>query len=448
MANNILEIRLTMNAHTASEWAASTIVPLNGELCLESDTRKSKFGDGVHTYPELTYAYLTEDEVVALINLNKYVLKAATSTSLGGVKIGTNINVSGDGTISVSDGSLTGKGMLQLSDAVDSASTSLAATANAVKKAYDKATAAVPKSGATMTGFLILNADPSTNLGAATKQYVDTQIVTKLQTSDAMTLRGTLGTGGTITTVPTTGVKQGDTYKIITDGTYAGWECDTGDMLVAMKSGSIEANATNWLLIPSGDEDITTVKISATGVNVDGSAKTGNVVLGMAAGKQVDTSISAASTSANLPTAGAVAAFVEGKGFQTTDNKVYNAKNNAVRAYITGTTSATSSTGTQVFDSGVYLSENEGELVATNFKGNVTGNVTGNLNGTASKATLADTSTKLQNPRNFSISGGATASSVAFSGTGNVALNVTSLNAISLKITSGDVLILNGTSAI
>jgi len=43
-------------------------------------------------------------------------------------------------------------------------------------------------------------------------------------------------------------------------------------------------------------------------------------VLGQAAAKNVDTSINAASTSSNIPTSEAVAAFVEGKGYRTTDN--------------------------------------------------------------------------------------------------------------------------------
>lgn len=42
--------------------------------------------------------------------------------------------------------------------------------------------------------------------------------------------------------------------------------------------------------------------------------------IGTAAAKGVDTSIAAASTSTNLPTSKAVAAFVEGKGYKTTDN--------------------------------------------------------------------------------------------------------------------------------
>lgn len=41
--------------------------------------------------------------------------------------------------------------------------------------------------------------------------------------------------------------------------------------------------------------------------------------------------------------------------FGSGDTKVTNTKNNAQKAYITGTTSADTNTGTQVFDDGVYL---------------------------------------------------------------------------------------------
>ena len=66
---------------------------------------------------------------------------AATTTTAGLVKVGTNISVSG-GTISVANGSTTKKGVVQLSSATNSTSTTLAATASAVKAAYDKASAA------------------------------------------------------------------------------------------------------------------------------------------------------------------------------------------------------------------------------------------------------------------------------------------------------------------
>ena len=66
---------------------------------------------------------------------------AATTTTAGLVKVGTNISVSG-GTISVANGSTTKKGVVQLSSATNSTSTTLAATASAVKAAYDKGVSA------------------------------------------------------------------------------------------------------------------------------------------------------------------------------------------------------------------------------------------------------------------------------------------------------------------
>lgn len=56
----------------------------------------------------------------------------------------------------------------------------------------------------------------------------------------------------------------------------------------------------------------------------------------------------------------------------------------------------------------------------------------------------AVTADKLKNATNFSLSGGATADSVSFDGSNDVALNVTSLNAIMLTIAETDTLILNG----
>ena len=47
---------------------------------------------------------------------------------------------------------------------------------------------------------------------------------------------------------------------------------------------------------------------------------------------------------------------------QSSDTKVTNTLNKTVKAYITGTTSATTNTGAQVFDTGVYLDSVEGRL--------------------------------------------------------------------------------------
>lgn len=386
MSNNTLKARFVVNGKTASEWVSTTTIPLKNEFSYETDTLKCKIGDGVNTYADLTYLWLTPAEVQKLIDTNAYKLPTASASVLGGVKIGTNINIA-SGVISVNSASTSQKGVVQLSDAVNSTSTSLAATANAVKKAYDQANKMVPLTGGNMTGLLILSGNPTADMGAATKLYVDTQITDKLKTSDAMTYKGTIGSNGTVTAIPTTGIIQGDTYKVITAGSYAGYTCKIGDLLIANASGALEANSTNWSYVPSGDERETTIRYAASGVNITTSAKTGDVILGAASAKQVDTSISTGSTSANLPTSAAVAAFVEEKGYLTTDNKVLNTLSTTTKFYLTGTSSATTNTGTQYFDTGVYVSATAGELYATKFVGALTGNVTGDVSGNSGTAT-------------------------------------------------------------
>ena len=221
--------------------------------------------------------------------------------------------------VTIDDATTSQKGIVALNSATNSTSTTTAATPSAVKSAYDLASAAMPKSGGTFTGAVTLNADPTANLGAATKQYVDTQITSKIAASDAMVFKGTLGTGGTVTAVPTSNVTKGDTYKIITAGTWAGYSgCKVGDLLIAMTTGaSVTANTTNWAYVPSGDESTTSIKYSTTTQSLTTSAQTGAITVGEAATKQVDTSISAGSTSIKLPTSQAVATFVEGKGYIT-----------------------------------------------------------------------------------------------------------------------------------
>lgn len=57
-----------------------------------------------------------------------------------------------------------------------------------------------------------------------------------------------------------------------------------------------------------------------------------------------------------------------------TDTKVTNTLANTTKAYVTGTTSSSTNTGTQVFDTGVYLDTTAGQIVATTFKGALSGN--------------------------------------------------------------------------
>ena len=79
----------------------------------------------------------------------------------------------------------------------------------------------------------------STSQSVPTTQAVAEYIGNAIAASDAMIFKGTLGTGGTITALPTT-YETGWTYRIITAGTYAGQSCEVGDLIIAIvdRSGS------------------------------------------------------------------------------------------------------------------------------------------------------------------------------------------------------------------
>lgn len=78
-----------------------------------------------------------------------------------------------------------------------------------------------------------------------------------------MQFKGTLGTNGTITSLPTAAASNaGFAYKVITAGTYASQAAKVGDMFVS--------DGSAWILIPSGDEPSGTVTNVATGTGLTG----------------------------------------------------------------------------------------------------------------------------------------------------------------------------------
>ena len=67
MATNTLDARLLHCIKTASEWASDTTVLLKGEIGIEADTLKIKFGDGTKTYSNLAYSNVTPAELTDII---------------------------------------------------------------------------------------------------------------------------------------------------------------------------------------------------------------------------------------------------------------------------------------------------------------------------------------------------------------------------------------------
>ena len=97
-------------------------------------------------------------------------------------------DLSANRTLSVDAASTTGSGVVQLSTATNSTSTTLAATPSAVKSAYDLANAALPKSGGTMSGAIAMGSQRIT--GLTSSPGATTDAATVAMAGDAFPLTG------------------------------------------------------------------------------------------------------------------------------------------------------------------------------------------------------------------------------------------------------------------
>lgn len=101
-----------------------------------------------------------------------------------------------------------------------------------------------------------------------------------LQTTFASGIRqcGTVGTGGTVETLPAEGYAQGDMYVVKTDGTYAGQVCEPGDLILCVKTHEAEGAAdTDWTVIQNNIDRAVTGPASAADGNLiafDGASGT------------------------------------------------------------------------------------------------------------------------------------------------------------------------------
>lgn len=86
--------------------------------------------------------------------------------------------------------------------------------------------------------------------------YTKDEIDTMVESVNAMVYKGTVGTGGTVTSLPTANVQVGDTYKVAVAGTYGGHSCEVGDLLIALgtETDGVITSGLTWTYVPSGDD--------------------------------------------------------------------------------------------------------------------------------------------------------------------------------------------------
>lgn len=132
---------------------------------------------------------------------------------------------------------------------------------------------------------------PTTNYQTANKKYVDDKIAAGFAANDAMVFKGTIGTDGTVTALPTTGYSAGWTYRVITAGTYAGVTCEVGDMIVCVKDYATATANSDWSVIQTNIDGAVTHSSNLTSGQVVVADSTGSIkTTGYTIGKSVPSS--------------------------------------------------------------------------------------------------------------------------------------------------------------
>ena len=231
---------------------------------------------------KFTYTTYTYPEGVKTAHANDIVTLATLKTDLG---IGTegvtavaesttngSISVTQNGT--TADVAVHGLGTAAYTASTDYATAAQGAKADTAVQSFSGITASVSEGVATVTAIpatTITAGALADGMTATTQQSYDSSNADLLATTgyvesrisgiaNAMVFKGSVGTGGTITTLPTASADNlGYTYKVITDGA-GGTGSKVGDVVVcAQTSTNPDPVVYSWVIIPSGDEPSGTV---------------------------------------------------------------------------------------------------------------------------------------------------------------------------------------------
>lgn len=128
--------------------------------------------------------------------------------------------------------------------------------------------------GATNSDYGVVKLDASVTQNGAnpvTGKAIYDYVGDAIAASDAMIFKGTIGTGGTVTALPTT-YKTGWTYRVITAGTYAGQKCEVGDLIIALVDRDGTGNLdSDWTVAQTNIDGAITDINATTPITVSGS---------------------------------------------------------------------------------------------------------------------------------------------------------------------------------
>jgi hypothetical protein len=178
----------------------------------------------------------------------------------------------------------------------------------------------------------------------AVKAYVDSL----LNANDAMQFKGTIGTGGTVTALPTTH-SAGWTYRVITAETYAGVVTEVGDLIIAIidRAGTGNTNS-DWTVVQTNIDGAVIGPSSSTSGNISTFNGTSGKLI-QDSGVSFETTLTT-NSDAKSPTSKAVATYVTGLGYVTSS----------------GVTSVGLTAGTGISLSGTNPITSSGTITVTN----------------------------------------------------------------------------------
>ena len=477
MATKYLNTKIITCIDTAANWAKSSKILLDGEMAIEKQATgvpKVKIGDGSHTFSQLGYATMTPAEIEAAISAasenTTYDLAANASATNNNVKItlsgsdssaddvyikGTNgatVTSDASGNIIVdapvayvhpTSGITAGT---YVSVTVDAEGHATAGSTTIDASAIGSGTIDIARLPEGALERLVVVADTAARLALTdedvqlgdTVKEEDTGLMYFVKDESALGTEAAFEqyTAGAATSVPWNGVTGKPETFPPSAHTHQPSEVGLGNLtndaqVKGLASGTTAGNIVTW-----GADGYT---VADSGFTIATSVPANAVFTDTTYDDFVGATESAAGAAGLVPAPRATddSRFLRGDGswadVDVADEKVMSVVNTDTKAYLVASTSGVNTTGTLIKDTGVYLDTTAGSLVATSFTGALTGN--------------ASTATALAASKNFSITGGATAAAVAFDGSGDVALNVTSLDATKLNLASGDVLVINGGDA-
>ena len=225
---------------------------LNNPTAYAGQTIKVKVGDKFKTYTlQESGESLTMEEIGAEVTIKQFVQVVSALPESGQEQGVLYLNTT-DSTGSIWTGSEYKEIVQDAQLKVNNLRTELMEEIN--KKA--------PIDSPTFTGTVTLAVDPTQDLEAVTKQYVD-RLVAGLQASHKP------GVVSSTSALPTEGYTAGLTFRVAESGTYAGTGCEPGDLIIVLNDYVAEtASDADFMVVQANIDGAVTGPDASTDLNI------------------------------------------------------------------------------------------------------------------------------------------------------------------------------------